>query len=44
MGHLRLNKEWYYQARETAECPACGERVKPRVAVCESCSPILGRE
>ncbi len=37
-------KEWYYQARETAECPGCGERVKPNVAVCKSCGAILDRE
>ena len=43
-GHLGLNKEWYYQARETAECPGCGERVKPGVAVCKSCGAILDRE
>jgi hypothetical protein len=43
-GHLGLNKEWYYQARETAECPGCGERVKPNVAVCKTCGAILDRE
>jgi hypothetical protein len=43
-GHLGLDKEWYYQARETAECPGCGERVKPGVAVCKSCGAILDRE
>src|SRR6266478_9651501 len=43
-GHLGLNKEWYYQARETAEGPGCGERVKPGVAVCKSCKAILDRE
>jgi hypothetical protein len=43
-GHLGLNKEWYYQARETAECPGCGERVKPGVAVCKTCGAILDRE
>jgi len=43
-GHLRLNKEWYYQARETAECPGCGERVKPGVAVCKTCGAVLDRE
>jgi hypothetical protein len=43
-GHLRLNKEWYYQTRETAECPGCGERVKPGVAVCKTCGAILDRE
>ena len=42
--HLGLDKEWYYQARETAECPGCGEHVKPGVAVCKSCGAILDRE
>jgi hypothetical protein len=42
--HLGLEKEWYYQVRETAECPGCGERVKPNVAVCKSCGAILDRE
>ena len=42
--NLGLDKEWYYQSRETAECPGCGERVKPGVAVCKSCGAILNRE
>jgi hypothetical protein len=42
--NLGLEKEWYYRARETAECPGCGERVKPGVAVCKSCGAILDRE
>ena len=41
---LGLQKEWHYQARETEECPGCGERVKPGVAVCKSCGAILNRE
>ena len=27
---LGLEKEWFYQARETMECPGCGEKIKPR--------------
>jgi hypothetical protein len=42
--HLGLEKEWYYQVRETSECPGCGDRVKPNVAVCKSCGAILDRE
>src|SRR5205085_11587467 len=42
--NLGLDKEWYYQVRETAECPGCGERVKPGVAVCKSCHAILDHE
>jgi len=41
---LGSEKEWHYQARETEECPGCGERVKPGVAVCKSCHAILNRE
>jgi hypothetical protein len=41
---LGLEKEWHYHARETEECPGCGERVKPGVAVCKSCHAILNRE
>jgi ribosomal protein L32 len=41
---LGLEKEWHYQARETMECPGCGTRVKPGVAVCKSCGAILNRE
>ena len=42
--HVGLEKEWHYQARETEECPGCGDRVKPGVAVCKSCRAILNRE
>jgi hypothetical protein len=41
---LGIDKEWHYQARETEECPGCGDRVKPGVAVCKSCGAILNRE
>ena len=41
---LGLEKEWHYQTREMQECPGCGERVKPGVAVCKSCRTILDRE
>ena len=42
--HLKLDKEWHSKTRETAECPGCGERVKPSVAVCKSCGAVLDRE
>lgn len=42
--HLGVQKEWHYQAHETEECPGCGDRVKPGVAVCKSCHAILNRE
>ena len=43
--NLGLEKEWYYRAPAYAgECPGCGERVKPGVAMCRSCGAILDRE
>jgi hypothetical protein len=41
---LGLDKDWYPHGREMAECPGCGERVKPGVAVCKSCGAILDRD
>lgn len=42
--HLGLEKEWFYQSRETVECPGCGEKIKPGFAVCKVCGAILDRE
>jgi hypothetical protein len=41
--HLGLEKEWFYQARETSDCPGCGEKVRAGVAVCKTCHAILDR-
>jgi hypothetical protein len=41
---LGLEKEWHSRSRETLECPGCGERVKPGVAVCNSCHAVLDRD
>jgi hypothetical protein len=41
---LGLEREWNYLLHETRDCPGCGERVKPGVAVCKSCGAILDRE
>jgi hypothetical protein len=42
--HLGLEKDWFYQARETSDCPGCGEKVRAGVAVCKTCGAILDRE
>ena len=39
--HLGVDKEWHYQPHETMECPGCGEKIKPHVAVCKICGAIL---
>jgi len=41
--HLGVEKDWFYQPKETVECPGCGEKIKPGVAVCKSCGAILDR-
>lgn len=41
--YLGLEKDWFYQAHETVECPGCGEKIKPGVAVCRTCGAILDR-
>ncbi|HVB98990.1 MAG TPA: hypothetical protein VNJ12_06610 [Candidatus Dormibacteraeota bacterium] len=40
---LGLEREWAYEPAAMAECPVCGEKVKPAVAVCRSCGAILDR-
>jgi hypothetical protein len=42
--HLGLEKEWFYQARDTFDCPGCGEKVRAGVAVCKTCRAILDRD
>jgi hypothetical protein len=42
--YLGLEKDWFYQARETSDCPGCGEKVRAGVAVCKTCGAILDRE
>ena len=39
--YLGLEKDWFYQTHETVECPGCGEKIKPGVAVCRTCGAIL---
>jgi hypothetical protein len=41
--YLGIEKDWFYQPREMVECPACGEKIKPGVAVCRTCGAILDR-
>jgi hypothetical protein len=41
---LGLEKPWLYDPKPVADCPACGEKIKPGVAVCRTCGAILDRE
>jgi hypothetical protein len=41
---LGVEREWAYVPMRLNECPACGEKVKPAVAVCKHCGAILDAE
>jgi hypothetical protein len=41
---LGAEREWAYVPTRMADCPACGEKVKPGVAVCKHCHAILDAE
>ena len=41
---LGLEREWAYVPTRMNDCPACGEKVKPGVAVCRHCAAILDAE
>jgi len=41
---LGVEREWAYVPMRTADCPACGEKVKLGVAVCRHCHAILDAE
>jgi len=41
---LKLDKPWLYDPKPQSECPACGERIKPGVAICRACRAVLDRE
>jgi hypothetical protein len=41
---LGIVREWAYVPIRMADCPACGEKVKPGVAVCRLCRAILDQE
>jgi hypothetical protein len=38
---LGIEREWAYVPIRMTDCPACGEKVKPGVAVCKHCRAIL---
>jgi hypothetical protein len=41
---LGVERDWAYVPLRMADCPACGEKVKPGVAVCKHCHAILNAE
>jgi hypothetical protein len=41
---MGLEREWAYVPQRQMDCPACGEKVKPGVALCKHCGAILDAE
>jgi zinc-ribbon domain len=41
---LGLEREWAYVPQRQVDCPACGEKVKPGVALCKHCGAVLDAE
>jgi hypothetical protein len=38
---MGLEREWAYVPQRQMDCPACGEKLKPGVALCRHCGAIL---
>lgn len=41
---LWIDREWAFVPQKMIECPACGENLKPHVAVCKHCGAVLDAE
>ena len=41
---LGIERDWAFVPQPMIECPACGEKVKPGVAVCRHCRAVLDAE
>jgi hypothetical protein len=41
---LGIERDWAYVPTQMVDCPACGEKVKPGIAVCRHCRAILDPE
>jgi uncharacterized OB-fold protein len=41
---LGVERDWAFVPQKLIECPVCGEKVKPQVAVCKHCKAVLDPE
>jgi hypothetical protein len=41
---MKLEREWAYVPQRSVDCPACGEKLKPGVALCKHCGATLDAE
>jgi hypothetical protein len=41
---LGIDREWAFVPQKLVDCPACGEKVKPQVAICKHCKAVLDAE
>ena len=38
---LGVEKDWCCEPKPLVDCPACGEKLNPGLAVCKSCGAVL---
>jgi hypothetical protein len=41
---LGLEREWAYVPQKLVDCPVCGDKIKPGVAMCKHCNAVLDEE
>jgi ribosomal protein L32 len=41
---LGIERDWAFVPHQLMDCPACGEKVKPHVALCKHCGAVLDEE
>lgn len=38
---MKVEREWAYVPQRSVDCPACGEKLRPGVAICKHCNAVL---
>lgn len=41
---LGVERDWAFVPQKMVDCPVCGEKVKPQVALCKHCGAVLDAE
>ena len=41
---LSVERDWAFVPQKLIDCPVCGEKVKPHVAICKHCDAVLDAE
>lgn len=41
---LGIERDWAFVPQRLIDCPVCGEKIKPQVAICKHCNAVLDTE